>query len=208
MTIGGIEITLGGVVDLIILIGAACAAIYKIWEFIAKPTATLKSKKAAKDKERTKLILDEVLPSKINERLDEVLSEKLEEKLEDMLDDMLPGKLIDHDLQVRDKYKADRANYLTLIRDDVLKQVKDPIQENKDDLEALKISAKDVLREKIMRIYHTYKHERAFPLYEQEALEQYYKDYKRLDGNSYIDKYYGRMKKWDVIYDDYHDDEE
>ena len=206
MTIGGITITLSGVVDTIILIGAVCAAIYKIWDFFAKPTTTLKQKKAEKDKEKVTNILEEILPEKIESKLNELLPGKLKEKLEETLDDMLPDKLLDHDLQIRDKYKADRAAYLTLIRDDVLKQINEPIQQNQDDLEALKISARDVLREKIMRIYHAYRHERKFPLYEKEALEQYYKDYKRLLGNSYIDKYYGRMTKWETIYEDYDDE--
>ena len=180
MTIGGTEITLGGIVDLIILIGALCAAIYKIWEFFAKPTSTLKKKKEEKEKARIMAVLEEVLPN----------------------------KLYDHDLKIRDKYKSDRSNYLKEIKDEVLSQVGDPIAQNADDLEALKISARDVLREKIMRIYHAYKHDRSFPLYEKEALEQYYKDYKRLLGNSYIDKYYGRMSKWQIVYEDYSDDDE
>lgn len=180
MTIGGVEITLGAIVDLIILIGALCAAIYKIWEFFAKPTSTLKKRKEEKEKARIIAILNEVLPD----------------------------KLYNHDLQTRDKYKADRANYLKQIRDDILSQVGDPIAQNADDLEALKISAKDVLREKIMAIYHEYKQERAFPTYKKEALEQYYKDYKKLNGNSYIDKYYARMKCWKEIYDDYSEDDD
>ena len=57
------------------------------------------------------------------------------------------------------------------IKDEVLKQVGNTIDSNAEDLEALKISAKDVLREKIMRIYHSYRHDRALPLYEREALE-------------------------------------
>jgi hypothetical protein len=48
MVIGGVTITLGGVVDFIILIGALCAAIYKIWDFFAKPTSSLKKKKEEK----------------------------------------------------------------------------------------------------------------------------------------------------------------
>ena len=44
--------------------------------------------------------------------------------------------------------------------------------------------------------------------YEHEALTQYYKDYKALEGNSYIDKRYARMDKWQVIYDEYLDDDE
>lgn len=41
--------------------------------------------------------------------------------------------------------------------------------------------------------------------HEREALEQYYKDYKALNGNSYIDKYYSRMILWDIVADDYED---
>lgn len=180
MVIGGVEITLGGVVDLIILLGALCAAIYKIWEFFAKPTSTIKKRKL----ERQKALIREVL----NEEL--------------------PKRFETHDLTTREKYKADRQRYLTEIKDEVIKQVGGTINQNAEDLEALKISAKDVLREKIMRIYHTYRHDRSFPLYEQEALEQYYKDYKKLKGNSYIDKYYGRMAKWQITYDDDCDNEE
>lgn len=169
---------LGQIVDLIILIGALCAAIYKIWDFFAKPTSRLKQRSLEKEKARVIQILDEVLPDKLKE----------------------------HDLQTRDKYKADRQQYLLDIKDEVIKQVGGSIDQNAEDLEALKISAKDVLREKIMRIYHTYKNSRSFPLYEQEALEQYYKDYKKLKGNSYIDKYYGRMSKWEVTYEDDYDE--
>jgi hypothetical protein len=44
--------------------------------------------------------------------------------------------------------------------------------------------------------------------YEREALDQYYKDYHALNGNSYIDKRMARMAKWQVIYDENPDDEE
>ena len=125
-----------------------------------------------------------------------------------ILDEVLPDKLCEHDIQVRDKYKADRLNYLNEIKDEVLNQVCGPIAQNADDLEALKISARDVLREKIMAIYHKNKYERTLTQYEKEALDQYYKDYKKLNGNSYIDKYYNRMKLWTIVYDDYTDDEE
>lgn len=179
MVIGGVEITFDGVADLIILIGALCAAIYKIWDFFAKPTSKLKTKIKEKRKREIVLVLDEVLPDKLKA----------------------------HDLKVRDKYKADRERYLQEIKEEVLEEVSDPISNNTDDLEALKISAKDVLREKIMVIYHKNKRERTLLEHEKEALAQYYKDYKRLNGNSYIDKYYARMEKWQVIYDDYEDNE-
>ena len=60
-------------------------------------------------------------------------------------------------------------------------------------IEVLKQGTKDVLRQKIMAIYHEYKAERAFPIHVKEALDELYKDYKKEVGNSYIDKYYGRM---------------
>jgi hypothetical protein len=71
----------------------------------------------------------------------------------------------------------------------------------------LVISAKDVLREKIMGIYLKNKKDKILTLNEKEALDQYYVDYKAMKGNSYIDKYYNRMKKWRVIEDDYEDDD-
>jgi hypothetical protein len=71
----------------------------------------------------------------------------------------------------------------------------------------LVISAKDVLRAKIMRIYDENVKTKKIHLSDKEALDQYYLDYKALKGNSYIDKYYGRMKKWEVIDDDYNEEE-
>lgn len=171
---------LGQIVDLIILIGALCAAIYKIWDFFAKPTSKLKQKSLEKEKARVIQILDEVLPKKLKE----------------------------HDLQTRDKYKADRQQYLLDIKEEVVKALGGNVSQNQEDLEALQISARDVLREKIMGIYHKNKQSRTLSEYEREALDQYYKDYKALKGNSYIDKRYSRMIKWTVNYDEETDDEE
>jgi hypothetical protein len=67
----------------------------------------------------------------------------------------------------------------------------------------LAISARDVLREKIMGIYHKNQRDRKLSFYESRALKQYYKDYKAIKGNSYIDEYYERMMTWDVEDDDY-----
>lgn len=177
MTIGGFTITLGGVVDLIILIGALCAAIYKIWDFFAKPTSKLKSRAKQKRKEKILVILNEVLPEKLKE----------------------------HDLDTRERYKADRERYLQDIKNEVLNAIGSNVSQNQEDLEALKISARDVLREKIMGIYRRGKHTQSMDEDDRDALLQYYKDYKALNGNSYIDDRYGRMKKWQIIYDDSED---
>jgi hypothetical protein len=50
-----------------------------------------------------------------------------------------------------------------------------------------------------MAVYHKNKHRRQLDENEKEALDQYYKDYKKINGNSYIDKYYNRMKRWEVV---------
>ena len=174
-------LTVGEIVDYIILFAALLGAIYKIWDFFATPTSKLKQKAEEKEKQRIGAVLDEKLP-KI---------------------------LYDHDLETRDKYKGDRQNYLNEIKAEVLKEIGDDVKTNTETIEALVISAKDVLREKIMAIYHKNKYNRTLTEYERESLNQYYIDYKALNGNSYIDKRYNRMDKWKVIFDDDpYDDEE
>ena len=175
-------LTIGEIVDYIILGGALVGAIYKIYDFFAKPTSKLKQKREEREKERIGTVLDEKLPT----------------------------ILYNHDLEVREKYKNDRQAYLEDIKDEVLKEIGDDIRSNTETVEALVISSRDVLREKIMAIYHKNKYNRTITEYEREALNQYFVDYKALKGNSYIDKRYNRMEKWRVIYDDdpYDDDEE
>jgi hypothetical protein len=170
---------LGASVDIIILIGALFLAVERIF----KPLLKLKKRGDA----------------------------NLEEKIIEVLNRVLPDILLEHDKETRKKYQADREKYLQDIKNEVLKCIQTEL-EQVDQLnlqyEALAISAKDVLREKIMAIYHKNKHERRMSGYEREALTQYYKDYKAINGNSYIDKYYARMKNWATDEDDYLDDEQ
>lgn len=173
-------LTIGEIVDYVILGGALVGAIYKIYEFFAKPTSKIKQRAINKERERIGAVLDE----------------------------KLPAILYQHDLETRDKYKSDRQNYLNEIKEEVIKEIGDDIKSNSDTIDALVISARDVLREKIMVIYHKNKYNRTLTEYEREALNQYYVDYKALKGNSYIDKRYNRMDKWRVIYDDPYDEEE
>lgn len=168
------------IVDYIILFAALIGAVYKIYDFFAKPTSKLKQRALDREKARIGAVLDEKLPT----------------------------ILYNHDLETRDKYRSDRENYLREIKAAVIEEVGGDIADNSATVEALKISAKDVLREKIMAIYHKNKYNRTMTEYEREALTQYYKDYKALGGNSYIDKRHARMDKWQVIYDEYLDDDE
>ena len=173
--------TVSELVDYIILLGALCAAIYKIYDFFATPTSKIKQRAQEKEKARIKAIVNEIMPQ----------------------------ILYNHDLETREKYKSDRLNYLNEIKEEILQEIGDDISTNSQTIDALVISAKDVLREKIMAIYHKNKYNRTMTEYEREALNQYYVDYKALNGNSYIDKRYNRMDKWKVIYDDdpYDEDE-
>ena len=100
-------------------------------------------------------------------------------------------------------------NILNKVKQEVLKEMQsevDQISNLAKQYEALAVSAKDVLREKIMQIYFKNKKDKIMTLHEKEALDQYYIDYKAIKGNSYIDKYYNRMKKWSVVEDDEDDD--
>ena len=175
-----LNLSVSEIVDYIILFAALIGAVYKIYDFFAKPTSKLKQRALDREKARIGAVLDEKLPT----------------------------ILYNHDLETRDKYRSDREKYLREIKAAVIEEVGGDIADNSVTLEALKISAKDVLREKIMAIYHKNKYNRTMTEYEREALTQYYKDYKALDGNSYIDKRYARMDKWQVIYDEYLDDDE
>lgn len=58
---------------------------------------------------------------------------------------------------------------------------------------------RELLRQRIMEIYSRNRSRKALEYHEREELEKAYKIYKEVDGNSYIDKYYIRMEKWDTI---------
>ena len=99
------------------------------------------------------------------------------------LDELLP--------QYFDKYMLEMQKELQEIKSINLKQ--------NETIENLLYGIRDTLRYQIMAIYQKYKKTQQIPLYEYEKLEDTYKDYKKLDGNHYIDKYYERMQRWEII---------
>ena len=193
--------------DIIIFIAAIIGAITAIWKFFAnggkffkKKVDTARSEQLAEEEQRTRQTFEAMWAEKQKEREGEV---------ETVLKRILPDILLVHDLEVRDRYRADRERYLIEIKGAVIAEVKqqlNAIDSMESDLTVLAESARDVLREKIMAIYHKNKKIRKLEEHESEALTQYYKDYKAINGNSYIDKYYGRMSAWEVIPDDYIDE--
>lgn len=128
--------------------------------------------------------------------------ESVESKAEKVLQEKIPAILAQHDEELR-------KSLVDQISCEVIKKISsemDVVNKLEERYEALEISAKDVLREKIMAIYHKNKNTRTLTYHEKEALDQYYKDYKKLKGNSYIDRYYNRMLHWRIVDDDYDDE--
>lgn len=200
-------VTISMVCDIIILVAAVCVAITNIYKFFANSGKGVKDKidsarqeQLQAEKTRTLETIAEVNKEQKEIRKTEIIS---------VLEEQLPIFLLKHDLETREKYKRDREKYLEDIKKEVVREVGEQlstIDHIQVDIEALADSAKDVLREKIMAMYHKNKRARELEEHEKEALTQYYKDYKAIGGNSYIDKYYGRMSTWSVIPDDYIDD--
>ena len=179
---------LSQIVDFVILAAALAMAITNLYNFFAKPTAKFKQKRRQQEKEQ----------------------------IQEVLDEELPEILLKRDLETRDRYKNDRQKYLEEIKqevllslskiinnlDDAIKDIREMNKEQNEKIETLAKSSRDVLREKIMAIYHKGKHTKTITMYDKEALNQYYIDYKAEKGNSYIDKYYKRMQMWTVIDDE------
>jgi regulator of replication initiation timing len=169
---------LGMFCDGVVLAAAVLVAIKTIAEMIGKPIRLVRNRANDDFKARVVAILEEVLPD----------------------------ILYKHDLETRDRYKADREKYLQEIKQEVVNQIDSQLRQVNvltTQYEALAISAKDVLREKIVAMYENNKDRRKLKFFEKEALTQYYKDYKKMGGNSYIERIYGRMVTWSVEEDDY-----
>ena len=121
-----------------------------------------------------------------------------EEKVSETLIKVMPQILEQH-------YEIIKERLVQEIKDSVITQINDELTQVdllKQQYDILVLTAKDVLREKIMKIYNDYRREKELPIAKKEQLDQYYNDYKKLKGNSYIDKYYNRMKRWIVIDED------
>ena len=164
--------------SVIIIIAGVIAAITTISNAIGKPIKFLKIRNDQEFKDRVKTII----------------------KTE------MPQILETHDLETRKKYLSDREKYLNEIKEEVKQDIGDELDEVHSlakQYKTLEMSAKDVLREKIVCMYNNNKDQRKLRYFERQALIQYHKDYKAMGGNSYIDVIYARMELWDTEPDDY-----
>lgn len=165
---------LEAICDWIILLAATGTAIYKLIEFVSKPTSKIKQRK----KERLKEALKEVVPPYI-----ETYSKQIQPQCAKQISSQVLGS----------------------IQDDI-KEIKAMNIKQTNQIYNMNTSLKDILRQKIMTIYHTYRKYQALPISEREKLDEFYRDYKAQDGNSYIDKYYKRMGTWETLTDEEFDE--
>lgn len=56
-----------------------------------------------------------------------------------------------------------------------------------------------LLRSEIVRAYYRHHDDRQLKEYEFKNMDQCYKAYKALKGNSFVDKIHGEMEEWDII---------
>ena len=114
--------------DVIILIGAVCLATERITSWFGKPINIFRKKHDSSLEGRVTRILEKILPKMLEE----------------------------HDLATRDRYLKDRLRYLNEIKSEILEEIDAELNKVTDlskQYDILVLSAKDVLREKIMQIY-------------------------------------------------------
>ena len=74
-----------------------------------------------------------------------------------------------------------------------------PIRERIMGTEAVREGQRCLLRAEIVRLYYRHRDEKNLREYEYRLLEQCYKAYKVLRGNSFIDHIYAEMQEWEII---------
>ena len=64
---------------------------------------------------------------------------------------------------------------------------------------ALREGQKSLLRTEIVRIYYRHHDDRKLREFEYKNMEECYKAYKSLKGNSFVDRIHAEMQEWDII---------
>lgn len=176
---------LESICDLIVVVGAAYFTIIKIINSFAKPSSKIKKKQEEKERERTKQFLNEIMPEYFKQYDKEF--KKLILQNENIYINKIKGKVVE---ELREELKEIK---------NINKKQNKQLDELNEKLMLINNSSKDVMRQKIMSIYHNNKKQKTLSIYDKETLDELYKDYKSQLGNSYIDKYYNRMKNWHII---------
>jgi hypothetical protein len=96
------------------------------------------------------------------------------------------------------QYIADHAGDICQIATCAALVIK-PIREWLMGTEAVREGQRCLLRAEIVRLYYRHREEKKLREYEYKLLEQCYKAYKVLGGNSFIDHIYAEMQEWEII---------
>lgn len=67
------------------------------------------------------------------------------------------------------------------------------------DTGSLRAGQRCLLRTEIVRIYYRHHDDRRLREFEYKNMEECYKAYKALKGNSFIDRIHAEMQEWDII---------
>ena len=172
---------LESICDLIVVVGAAYFTIIKIINFLAKPSSKIKKKQEEKEREKTKKFLNEIMPEYFKQHDEEF--KKLVLQNEDIYIN-----------DVKDKVVEELKEELKEIKD-INKNQNKQLDELNEKLVLINNSSKDVMRQKIMSIYHNNKKQKTLSIYDKKTINKLYKNYKSQLRNNNIDKYNNKIKK-------------
>ena len=173
---------LSQICDAVIFFSAVLVAIRTIYEFFAKPTS--------KFKQHQMKIIDDRVQQSFKENFDKEIT-NYEEK---------------RNSECETRYQELMADVSDKINNEMQPRFDEIMAQNKaqnENINLLITSSKDMLRQRIMWIYHSNKNNRSLTVTEKEILDELLKDYKAENGNSYIAKYANRMSTWEITPDDY-----
>ena len=74
-----------------------------------------------------------------------------------------------------------------------------PVREWIMGTEAIREGQRCLLRAEIVRLYYRHRDEKQLREYEYRLLEQCFRAYKAMDGNSFIDHIHAEMQEWEII---------
>jgi hypothetical protein len=107
--------------DIIILVAAILVAVTNIYKFFANGGKKVKDhidenrqEQLQAEKTRTQETIAEDYAARAAQRKEEII---------EVLKEALPGMLVDHDIKLREKYKADREQYLLDIKEAVVREI-------------------------------------------------------------------------------------
>ena len=96
------------------------------------------------------------------------------------------------------QYIADHAGDICQIATCAALVIK-PIREWLLGTAALREGQRSLLRSEIVRIYYRHHDDRKLREFEYKNMEECYKAYKALKGNSFIDRIHAEIQEWDII---------